>query len=123
MIGATDREDRQLSSPRSSLYRGPAEQPSASPAISASPALCIVPRGSTAAARKVTEGFSLARIEIGGGGPGGPARPPPAPPPPASPPPRRGGARGFPPSRPARPGGAGRGTFRSTTSASTQGCW
>src|ERR1035437_3912618 len=67
MIGATDREDRQLSSPRSSLYRGPAEQPSASPAISASPALCIVPRGSTAAARKVTEVFSLAGIEIGGG--------------------------------------------------------
>src|ERR1039457_2298926 len=69
MIGATDREDRQLSSPRSSLYRGPAEQPSASPAISASPALCLVPRGSTAAARKVTEVFSLAGIEIGGGRP------------------------------------------------------
>src|ERR1017187_10950391 len=72
MIGATDREDRQLSSPRSSLYRGPAEQPSASPAISASPALCLVPRGSTAAARKVTEVFSLAGIEIGGGRPWGP---------------------------------------------------
>src|ERR1039457_6006599 len=88
MIGATDREDRQLSSPRSSLYRGPAEQPSASPAISASPALCLVPRGSTAAARKVTEVFSLAGIEIGGGGAGGGQGPAPRP----SPTPRRGGA-------------------------------
>src|SRR5450756_1279037 len=66
MIGATDREDRRMSSPRSSLYRGLAEQPSTSPPIPASPALSIVPRGSTAAARKVAEVFSLAGIEIGG---------------------------------------------------------
>jgi cyclopropane-fatty-acyl-phospholipid synthase len=55
-----------MSSPRSSLYRGPAEQPSPSPPISASPAFSIVRRGSTAAARKVAEVFSLAGIEIGG---------------------------------------------------------
>ena len=55
-----------MSSPRSSLYRDPAEQPSASPPISASPALSTVPRGSTAAARKVAEVFALAGIEIGG---------------------------------------------------------
>ena len=55
-----------MSSPRSSLYRGLAEQPSTSPPIPASPALSIVPRGSTAAARKVAEVFSLAGIEIGG---------------------------------------------------------
>lgn len=55
-----------MSSPRSNLYRGLAEQPSTSPPIPASPALSIVPRGSTAAARKVAEVFSLAGIEIGG---------------------------------------------------------
>jgi cyclopropane-fatty-acyl-phospholipid synthase len=55
-----------MSSPRSSLYRGLAEQPSASLPISASPARSTVPGGSTAAARKVAEVFSLAGIEIGG---------------------------------------------------------
>jgi cyclopropane-fatty-acyl-phospholipid synthase len=55
-----------MSSPRTGLYRDPEEQPSASPPISASPALPTAPRGSTAAARKVAEVFSLAGIEIGG---------------------------------------------------------
>ena len=55
-----------MSSPRSSLYRGLAEQPSGSLPISASPARSTVPGGSTAAARKVAEVFSLAGIEIGG---------------------------------------------------------
>src|ERR1035437_364566 len=55
-----------MSSPRSSLYRDPAEQPSAIPPNSPFPALSIVPRGSTAAARKVTEVFALAGIRIGG---------------------------------------------------------
>ena len=55
-----------MSSPRTGLYRGPAEQPTANPPNSASPTLSTVPRPTTAAARKVTEVFSLAGIQIGG---------------------------------------------------------
>ncbi len=55
-----------MSSPRTGLYRSPAEQPTANPPNSASPRLSTVPRPSTAAARKVAEVFSLAGIEIGG---------------------------------------------------------
>ena len=55
-----------MSSPRTGLYRGLAEQPTAKPPNSASPSLCTAPRPSTAAARKVTEVFSLAGIQIGG---------------------------------------------------------
>ncbi|MGD0774280.1 MAG: cyclopropane fatty acyl phospholipid synthase [Candidatus Solibacter sp.] len=55
-----------MSSPRTSLYRGPAEQPPAIPPKPHFRALRIAPRGSTAAARKVAEVFALAGIEIGG---------------------------------------------------------
>jgi cyclopropane-fatty-acyl-phospholipid synthase len=55
-----------MSSPRSSLYRAQAEQPSAIPPNSPFPVPRAVPRASTAAARKVAEVFSLAGIEIGG---------------------------------------------------------
>ena len=54
-----------MSSPRTGLYRGPAEQPTAQPPNSAFPRIPTAPRP-TAAARKVTEVFSLAGIQIGG---------------------------------------------------------
>src|ERR1022692_4009200 len=52
-----------MSSPRTGLYRGPAEQPTADPPNSASP---TAPLPTAAAARKVAEIFSLAGIQIGG---------------------------------------------------------
>ena len=55
-----------MSSPRTGLYRGPAEQPTANPPNSASPRLTTAPLPTTAAARKVAEIFSLAGIQIGG---------------------------------------------------------
>src|ERR1022692_4383824 len=55
-----------MSSPRTGLYRGPAEQPTANPPNSASPRSSTGRRPTTAAARKVAEVFSLAGIQIGG---------------------------------------------------------
>ena len=55
-----------MGSPRSSLYRAPAGQPSASPPKSTSSIPFIAPRVSTFAARKVAEVFALAGIQIGG---------------------------------------------------------
>ena len=55
-----------MSSPRTGLYRDPAEQPSAHPPNFPSPAFSTAPGGSSAASRKVAEVFSLAGIKIGG---------------------------------------------------------
>ena len=55
-----------MGSPRSSLYRAPAEQPTASPPKPTSSVPFIAPRGATFAARKVAEVFALAGIQIGG---------------------------------------------------------
>src|ERR1019366_3763185 len=55
-----------MSSPRTGLYRSPAEQPTANRPNSAFPRLSTVPLPTTAAARKVAEVFSLAGIQIGG---------------------------------------------------------
>src|ERR1019366_8562662 len=58
-----------MSSPRTGLYRSPAEQPTANRPNSAFPRLSTVPLPTTAAARKVAEVFSLAGIQIGGRSP------------------------------------------------------
>ena len=58
-----------MSSPRSSLYRDPAEQPHGNPPNFLPTPLFITPRGATAAARKVAEIFALAGIQIGGNRP------------------------------------------------------
>ena len=55
-----------MGSPRSSVYRVPSDQSTASPPQPTSSVPFLAPRSATFAARKVAEVFALAGIQIGG---------------------------------------------------------
>ena len=63
-------EERNMGSPRSSLYRAPAEQPTASPPKPTSPVPFIAPRGATFAARKVARFLPWPAYRLAGDGRG-----------------------------------------------------